>query len=120
MARKAAISVPFSRFRLAILGVLVREGYLLGVRTDPPASPRDPQFNSLQVFLKYDAAGIPAIKTIKRASTPSKPYFSSIGRLPPANGGLGTWILTTPKGVLTCAEARAHNVGGEVIGVVGA
>lgn len=120
MARRASIGVPFSRFRLAILALLVREGYLLGVRTVPPASPRDPQFNTLEVYLKYDSAGHPAIKSITRASTPSKPYFSSIRRLPLANDGLGTWILTTPKGVLTCAEARSQNVGGEVLGMVGA
>jgi small subunit ribosomal protein S8 len=118
LARRASIGLPYSRFGLAILEVLVREGYLIGVRTVPPPSPRAPQYNTLQAFLKYDAAGQPAIKTIARTSTPSRRVSSAIQRLPLANGGLATWILTTPKGVLTCAQARAQNVGGEVLGMV--
>lgn len=118
MARRASIGLPYSRFALAILSVLVREGYLVGVRKVPPSSPRAPQFDTLQAFLKYDAAGTPAIKTIERVSVPSRRVASSVRRIPVRNGGLATLLLTTPKGVLTCAEARAKNVGGEILGMV--
>jgi small subunit ribosomal protein S8 len=118
LARRSSIGLPYSRFGLAILEVMVREGYILGVRTVPPPSPRAPQYNTLQAFLKYNAAGEPAIRTISRTSIPSRRVTSSVRKLPLVNGGLATLILTTPKGVLTCAEARAENVGGEIIGMV--
>lgn len=118
LAKRASIGLPYSRFALAILGVLVREGYLIGVRTVPPASPRAPQFNTLQAFLKYDSSGTPAIQSLTRTSTPSRRITSSVRRLPVHKGGLGTLLLTTPKGVITCREAREHNVGGEVLGSV--
>lgn len=118
MARRASIGLPYSRFALAILTVLVREGYMVGVRTVPPPSPRAPQFNTLQAFLKYDATGTPAIKTITRMSVPSRRVSSSVRKIPLINGGLATLLLTTPKGVLTCAEARSQNVGGEILGMV--
>jgi small subunit ribosomal protein S8 len=117
LARRASVSLPYSRFGLSVLELLVREGYLIGVRTVPPLSPRAPQYNTVQAFLKYDSVGTPAIQSISRVSTPSRRVTTSISRLPAANGGLATWILTTPKGVLTCAQARAAGVGGEVIGV---
>lgn len=118
MARRASIGLPYSKFAIAILGVLVREGYLIGARTVPPASPRAPQYNTLEAFLKYDAAGEPAIRSITRTSIPSRKITSSVRRLPVAKGGLGTLLLTTPKGVITCREAREFNVGGEILGEV--
>lgn len=118
LAKRASVGLPYSKFGLAILAVLVREGYLIGARTIPPASPRAPQYNTVEAFLKYDASGEPAIRSISRVSIPSKTVFSSVRKLPASKGGLGTLLLTTPKGVITCREARELNVGGEVLGEV--
>jgi small subunit ribosomal protein S8 len=117
-ARRASVSLRYSRFAISILDLLVREGYLLGVRVVTPVSPRAPQYNTLEAFLKYDSQGRPCIKSIDRVSTPSRRFTTPIGKLPVAKGGLASWILTTPKGVMTCAQARADRVGGEIIGIV--
>jgi small subunit ribosomal protein S8 len=117
-ARLASVSLRYSRFAISILDLLVREGYLLGVRVIPPASPRAPQYNTLEAFLKYDPQGRPSIKSINRVSIPSRKVVTSIAKLPVPKGGLASWILTTPKGVMTCAQARANRVGGEIIGIV--
>ena len=64
--------------------------------------------------LKYDN-GRPVIKEIKRVSTPGRRVYSKIRELPRHFNGLGISILSTPRGVMSDAEARAANVGGEVI-----
>lgn len=118
LARRASIGSQYSRFGLAILDLLVREGYIVGVRIVPPAGPRAPQYNTLEILLKYDSTGSPAIKSIQRVSLPSRRIYSPVQKLPTPKGGLATLILSTPKGVLTGIEARAHRVGGEILGVV--
>jgi small subunit ribosomal protein S8 len=117
-ARRASVSLRYSNFAISILDLLVREGYLLGVRVVTPVSPRAPRYNTLEAFLKYDSRGQPCIKSIDRVSTPSQRFTTPIAKLPVAKGGLASWILTTPKGVMTCAQARADRVGGEIIGIV--
>lgn len=118
MARRTTVSLCYSKFSLAILDLLKREGYILGARVIHPESPKAPQYKTIEATLKYDGTGKPVIKSLTRVSKPSNASFTSIRNLPVANGGLATWILSTPKGVLTCAQARAENVGGEVIGLV--
>ena len=68
----------------------------------------------LRVELKYDN-GEPVIKEIKRVSTPGRRVYSKIRELPRLFNGLGISILSTPRGVMSDAEARAANVGGEVL-----
>lgn len=118
MARRAAILHPYSRFAAAVVQVLVSQGYLSGMRVVPPASPRAPQYNKIEIALKYDSEGNGAIKRIRRVSKPSNRIYRSVHELPLASGGLGSWILSTPKGVIHCAEAREKTVGGEVLGEV--
>lgn len=118
MARRVSISAPYFRFGMAIIELLARQGYVLGARIVPPASPRAPQFDTMEVFLKYDVAGSPAIKSIKRWSKPSRRFYTTVRNMPGRKSGLATVILTTPKGVLTCFEAKAQRVGGELLGIV--
>lgn len=117
-AHRASILHPQSRFVTAVLQVLIDQGYLTGMRVVPPATPRDPQFNHIEIFLKYDAEGNGAIRKIRRVSKPSNRIFRGIDELPLSANGLGTWILSTPKGVIHCAEARKQRIGGEVLGEV--
>lgn len=116
LARRASILHPYSRFSAAVVQVLVAQGYLSGMSVIPPASPRAPQYDKIQIDLKYDSHGNGAIKKIRRVSKPSRRIYRGFQELPLASGGLGSWILSTPEGVVHCAEAREKRVGGEILG----
>jgi small subunit ribosomal protein S8 len=96
--------------RSNVLDVLQREGYIRGWFEEELR----PGVKELRIELKYDN-GRPVIKEIKRVSTPGRRVYSKIRELPSHFNGLGISILSTPRGVMSDAEARAANVGGEVI-----
>ena len=90
--------------------MLEREGFIRGyVSADNEAGKPE-----ISIELKYHE-GDPVIREIKRISKPGRRVYSSVGDLPRVRNGLGISIVSTPKGVLSDAEARAENVGGEVI-----
>jgi small subunit ribosomal protein S8 len=68
----------------------------------------------LEIQLKY-YEGAPVISEITRVSKPGRRVYSSIRDLRLVRNGLGIAILSTPKGVMSDAAARAQNVGGEVL-----
>ena len=107
---KPQINCPSSKFRTNVLEVLQREGYIRGYRyvEESKSQPH------LEIELKYHE-GSPVIRTIKRVSRPGRRIYASIKELRPINNGLGISILSTPRGVMADAEARAANVGGEVL-----
>jgi len=109
-ARKNTIVAPDSKLRLNVLDVLKREGYIRDyssyeVRTG---------IREIKIELKYQE-GDPVIREISRVSTPGRRVYSKIKDLPRVYNGLGISILSTPRGVMSDAEARAANVGGEVL-----
>jgi len=110
MARKSTVQSPASRLRANVLEVLKREGYIRGYSS---ASVR-PGLEELTIELKYHD-GEPVIREIARVSKPGRRVYSKIKDLPRQYGGLGISILSTPRGVMSDAEAREHNVGGEVL-----
>lgn len=113
MARKTSIVTPASKQRERVLDVLEREGFIRGYsRTDYNGGKAD-----LQIELKY-YEGEPVIQRIKRVSTPGRRIYSSVKDLPRVANGLGISILSTPRGVLSDAEARDANVGGEILAEV--
>lgn len=108
-ARKDSILTPASKLRARVLDVLQREGYIRGYSSavvGPTAS--------LRIDLKY-FEGKPAIQHVSRVSTPGRRVYSGATELPRVRNGLGITIVSTPKGVLSDAEAREQNVGGEVL-----
>lgn len=109
-ARKGFVMSPASKSRQRILDVLLREGYIAGYeRVDLENNKAD-----LKIELKY-SEGAPVIRTINRVSKPGRRVYSSVNDLPRVHNGLGISIVSTPKGVLSDAEAREANVGGEVL-----
>lgn len=108
-AGHANVVMPHSRLKLALAHVLKREGFLEGFIEDDgvPAS--------LKVFLKYDAQNRGVIRGIQRVSRPGRRVYAGRDEIPRVRNGLGVTILTTPKGVLSDAQARAAGVGGEII-----
>ena len=108
-ARMSAIDSPASKLRSNVLEVLQREGYIRGYSEAEQGAAR-----TLRIELKYHE-GEPVIKEIKRVSKPGRRVYSKISDLPRVYNGLGISILSTPRGVLSDHEARAANVGGEVL-----
>jgi small subunit ribosomal protein S8 len=109
-ARKSRVSSPASRLRADVLDVLKREGFIRAYRAEQVR----PGVNVLDIELKY-SEGEPAIKEIMRVSKPGRRVYSKISALPKIYNGLGISILSTPRGVMSDNEARAANVGGEVL-----
>ncbi len=109
-ARKNMVASPASRLRETVLDVLQREGYIRGYNR---VNLR-PGIDELRIELKYHE-GVPVIREISRISTPGRRVYSKIRELPKVANGLGISILSTPRGVMSDAEARAANVGGEVL-----
>ena len=111
-AKKDSVLSPASKLRANVLEVLQREGYIRGYSDD--TSGKHPQ---LRIELKY-FEGEPAIKHVARVSKPGRRIYSGSQELPVVRNGLGITIVSTPRGVLSDAEARENNVGGEVLAEV--
>lgn len=110
LARKPVVLSPASKLRANVLDVLQREGYIRAwSQADLESGMRE-----LTIELKYHD-GQPVIKKIERISKPGRRVYSKIKDLPRSYNGLGIKILSTPRGVMSDAEARAANVGGEVL-----
>ena len=109
-AGMANVSCPASKLRANVLEVLKREGYIRGFLPTNGGEVA-PQF---KIELKYNE-GTPVIREINRVSKPGRRVYSKIADLPRVYNGLGISILSTPRGVMSDNEARAANVGGEVL-----
>ena len=109
-AKKSSVVTPASKLRASVLEVLKREGYIRG-HEDETDEAGKPLF---RLELKY-YEGQPVIREFHRVSTPGRRVYSGIRNLRRVYNGLGISILSTPRGVLSDGEARAANVGGEVL-----
>ena len=111
-AKKDSVLSPASKLRVRVLDVLQREGYIRGYSEEQmgPAA-------GVRIELKY-YEGQPAIKHVARVSKPGRRVYSGSQELPRVMNGLGITIVSTPNGVLSDAEAREQNVGGEVLAEV--
>jgi small subunit ribosomal protein S8 len=104
------ITSPASRLRANVLDVLKREGYI----RDFAVAETRPGISEIRIELKYHE-GTPVIRKIARVSKPGRRVYSGIADLQRVYNGLGISILSTPRGVMSDNEARAANVGGEVL-----
>ena len=109
-AKKDSVLTPASKLRANVLEVLKREGFIRGYSREELR----PGINELRIELKY-VDGEPVIREIDRVSKPGRRVYSKIADLPRVYNGLGIAILSTPRGVMSDNEARAANVGGEVL-----
>jgi len=112
MRHKSSVRTPSSKIRKWVLDVLLAEGYIRGyeeVTTDGHPE--------IEISLKY-YDGHPVIRDLKRVSTPGRRVYSGVKDIPQIRQGLGVAIVSTPKGVMSDAQARTANVGGEVLCMV--
>lgn len=107
---KSRVVTPASRMRQRVLDVLQAEGYIRGYAVVEHQDGK----SEIDVELKY-FDGAPVIREIKRVSTPGRRVYASVGSLPTIYNGLGVAIMSTSKGVMSDAQARENNVGGEIL-----
>lgn len=109
LARKPSVRIPYSALKHRIAEVLREQGYV------GPVSVGDegPQ-KVLEIILIYDN-GQPQIRGIERVSLPSRRWYVRKDELPRVLSGLGVAVISTSQGVMTDADARKRNIGGEVI-----
>ena len=109
MRKKSKVSTPGSKLRANVLDVLQAEGYIRGYSTVEQNGQSE-----FEIELKY-YDGEPVIRDIERISKPGRRVYASVRNLPRVMNGLGLSILSTPQGVMSDTDARAKNVGGEVL-----
>jgi small subunit ribosomal protein S8 len=109
LRKKSKVSTPGSRLRQRVLDVLQSEGYIRGYSTIELDGRSE-----FEIELKY-YDGEPVIREIERVSKPGRRVYSSVRSIPRVSNGLGVAILSTPQGVMSDAEARDRNIGGEVL-----
>ncbi|HLD60803.1 MAG TPA: 30S ribosomal protein S8 [Patescibacteria group bacterium] len=109
MVGKREVVVPYSKMKLSIATILVREGYLHHVEKSESGS-----LASLVLTLQYHN-GIPAVQSLKRVSTPGHRQYVKKDAIRQVLNGLGVAILSTPRGLLTDIEARQAKIGGELV-----
>ena len=104
------VTIPSSKFRVRILDVLKREGYISNYK--PLSDHKNKE--SLLVDLKYNN-GLPVIKEIKRISRPGRRIYAKADSIARIQNGLGLAIVSTSKGIMSDTDARTKNIGGEII-----
>ena len=104
------VTIPSSKFRVRILDVLKREGYISNYKLLSDNTNKE----SLLVDLKYNN-GLPVIKEIKRVSRPGRRIYAKADSITRIQNGLGLAIVSTSKGIMSDTDARTKNIGGEII-----
>ncbi len=112
MVKHDSITVPASKTKIAIAQILKDEGFTRGFEV---LKGKTPQHKNLKIQLMYKEKKAPVINGLRRVSRPGLRTYSGKSEIPRVFGGLGTAILSTPKGVMTGQQAWRSNVGGEVI-----
>ena len=112
-ARHEVVVIPASNMKKSIAKILVSEGFIKGCDflNDGPQG-------SIKITLKYTQEKKSVITGLKRISKPGLRVYTRCDSVPQVLGGLGTAILSTPKGVMTDKEARKQAVGGEVLAYI--
>ncbi len=112
VARHKDVEIPQSKEKLAIAGILLKEGYIKGF-----TKIENPVQNILLVELKYvDDKNV--ITGLERVSKPGLRIYSGVADLPKVLNGMGIAIVSTSKGVMSDREAREQHIGGEVLAYV--
>ena len=109
-ARKERVDVPWSRLKGAIVKVMVEEGFI-----KEHSMIEEQNRQQLRVWLKYDSAGRPILRGLKRVSKSSLRTYVGANEIPLVQNGLGVNILSTSRGILVDREARKLRVGGEIL-----
>jgi small subunit ribosomal protein S8 len=112
MASHRVVEIPASNLKKEITKILFDQGYILSYKFEDDKGPQ----GTIKIALKYDkVTKEPVIRKIERISKPGLRKYASSTELPRILNGLGIAIVSTSHGVLTGKQAKAQNVGGEVL-----
>jgi small subunit ribosomal protein S8 len=115
-AAHETVEIPSSKLKAECARILREQGYIAGYDIEAPNA--DHPGEVLRVRLKYTSDRRSAISGLRRVSRPGKRHYAAASSIPKVQGGLGTAILSTSRGVMTGHEARQAGVGGEVVAEV--
>ncbi len=104
------VVMPASTFKAEIARILAEQGYIEAYAVEPARVGR-----SLRVTLKYTENRKPVIQGIQRVSKPGRRQYVAAGEVPKVQGGMGTTIVSTSRGVMSGHDARRAGVGGELV-----
>ncbi len=113
MVRHASLEVPASKIKIDIANILKNEGFIKNFEVI-----EDDKQNVIRVFMKYGKEKERVITGLKRISKPGLRVYAKTGEVPRVLNGLGIAIVSTSEGLVTDKEARAKNIGGEVLAYV--
>ncbi len=109
-AKHEKVDIPSSKLKVEIAKILKDEGFVKNVKLV-----KDRRQGLIRVYLKYTDDEAPVIQGLKRVSKPGCRVYTGNDSIPRVLNGLGTAILSTPRGIQTGKQAKKDNVGGEVI-----
>jgi small subunit ribosomal protein S8 len=115
-AQHDIVEIPASRLKREMARILKEQGYISGYDVEAPNTEHPGEV--IRVELKYAEDRTSAITGLRRASRPGQRYYVHRDGIPKVQGGMGTAIVSTSRGVMTGHEARAAGVGGEVVAFV--
>ena len=113
MAHRDAVEIPASKIKMSIVEILKSEGFVRDVEYI-----EDNKQGVIRVFLKYGEDRNRVITGLNRISKPGLRKYAKADSLPKVLNGLGIAIISTSVGVITDKEARAKQIGGEVLAYV--
>jgi small subunit ribosomal protein S8 len=110
------VAIPYSRLKRELARILTEQGYIetYDVLPEEPGSPG----GEIRITLKYTSERAPVISGLERVSRPGRRTYVDHDHIPRIQGGMGTAIISTSKGVMTGHDARRERVGGEVLAKV--
>ncbi len=109
-AGHVAVTMPSSKVKEAVAGILAAEGYIEGFDVEPKGPARE-----MTIQLKYGPRREKIISGLRRVSKPGRRVYRKAGELPRSNGGLGVVLVSTSQGILPDREARRRQLGGEIV-----
>ena len=104
------VVMPASNFKAELARILAEQGYIDGYDVEPARVGQ-----ALRVRLKYTEDRRPVIHGLERISKPGRRTYVAAGRVPKVQGGMGTTIVSTSRGVMSGHDARRAGVGGELV-----
>ena len=110
-AKHRTVEIPASKIKKEITKILFDKGYILNYKFEDETFPK-----TIKIALKYHPlTKEPAMTNIQRISSPGLRKYVSAEKLPRVLNGLGIAVISTSRGLMTDKEARALNIGGDVI-----
>jgi small subunit ribosomal protein S8 len=119
-ASHETVAIPSSNLGVQIARILKEQGYIEGYDNEPPPPPtgsrrRAQAGDRIRITLRYTEERRPVISGLRRVSRPGRRTYVDARHIPKVQGGMGTTIISTSRGVMTGHDARRQGVGGEVV-----